>query len=235
MNRVWLPVVAVQGLWLRSTLRLASAPGGGVSGTVPGPAAEPLRLAVLGDSTAAGCGVTGDEEAFAASLAREVAARAGRPVAWQAVGQFGATSRRIRFRLVPRLDDDLDLVVLLAGANDVLAGRGPDLWREDLTGILAGLADRAHRVAIAGIPPFIRFPAIPATLARHLGERAAALDAVTREVCRQSARTTTFLEQPAGTPPADFFSTDRFHPSTHGYRLWAQDVAAQLIPDQPAP
>ncbi|MFD4208600.1 SGNH/GDSL hydrolase family protein [Micromonospora tulbaghiae] len=234
MNPVWLPVVVLQGVWLRSTLRLASAPGGGVSGTVPGPGAEPLRLAVLGDSTAAGCGVTDGEEAFAASLAQELAARTRRPVGWQADGQFGATSRRIRFQLVPRLDDDLDLVVLLAGANDVLAGRGPDLWREDLTGILAGLTRRAHRVAVVGLPPFTLFPAIPATLARYLGERAAALDAVTREVCWDHPRTS-FIDQPAGTPPPDFFSIDRFHPSTHGYRFWARDVADRLCLGQPAP
>jgi lysophospholipase L1-like esterase len=230
MNRVWLPVVAVQGLWLRSTVRPASTPGGGTSGTVPGPSEAPLRLAVLGDSTAAGCGVTGDEEAFAAPFAREVAARTGRPADWQAVGQFGATARRIRFRLVPRLGDDLDVVVLLAGANDVMAGRGPDLWRDDLTGILAALAGHTRQVVVAGIPPFTRFPSIPARLARYLGERADAFDAVSREICGRDPQRTTFIDPPGGTPPPEFFAADRFHPSALGYRLWAQDVAARLVP-----
>ncbi|GAB3838628.1 hypothetical protein GCM10027610_042960 [Dactylosporangium cerinum] len=198
VNPLRLPVVAVQGLWLRSTLRLASAPGGGTSGTAPGPTGPPLRLAVLGDSTAAGCGVTGDDEAFAAGFAQEVATRTRRPVDWQVVGQFGATARRVRFRLVPRLDDDLDTVVLLAGANDVLAGRGPSLWREDLTGILADLSHITHQVVVAGIPPFGLFPSIPATLGRYLGERADALNAVSREVCGRNPRTTTFIGSPPG-------------------------------------
>ncbi|GAA1657678.1 SGNH/GDSL hydrolase family protein [Actinoplanes couchii] len=228
MNPVRLPVVAVQGLWLRSTLKLASTPGGGTGGSVPEGSGTPLRLTVLGDSTAAGCGVTGDEEAFAAGFAREVAERTGRPVDWQAVGQFGATARRIRHRLVPRLDDDLDLVVLLAGANDVMAGRTPDMWRDDLTAILGELAARSHRVLVAGIPPLTRFPAIPSTLARFLSERAAALDAVSREVCAQNPGRTTFVDSPAGTPPPGFFSGDRFHPSALGYRFWARDVAAQV-------
>lgn len=230
MNPAWLPVVAVQGLWLRSTLRLASAPGGGTSGTAGGPAGPPLRLAVLGDSTAAGCGVTGDDEAFAAGFAREISARTRRPAHWEAVGQFGATARRIRFRLAPRLGDDLDIVVLLAGANDVMAGRGPARWRDDLTGILADLADRTHRVVVAGIPPFRRFPSIPARLAHYLSERADALDAVSREVCAQNPKRTTFISSPAGTPPPEFFSADRFHPSALGYRLWAQDIAAHVTP-----
>ncbi|MBO3738625.1 SGNH/GDSL hydrolase family protein [Actinoplanes flavus] len=230
MNPVRFPVVAAQGLWLRSTLGLASAPGGGVSGTAPGSAGTPLRLAVLGDSTAVGCGVTGDDEAFAAAFAREIAARTGQPVDWQVVGQFGATSRRIRYRLVPRLGDELDVVVLLAGTNDVMARRGPALWREDLSGILTDLADRAGRVAVAGIPPFARFPAIPATLARYLGERADALNAVSQQVCERDPERTTYLAPPDGTPPPEFFGADRFHPSALGYRLWAQDLAARFVP-----
>lgn len=230
MNPVWLPVVAVQGLWLRSTLRLTSAPGGGTSGIAPGPAGTPLRLAVLGDSTAAGCGVTGDNEAFAAGFAREIAARTRRPADWEAVGQFGATARRIRFRLVPRLGDDLDMVVLLAGVNDVMAGRGPASWCDDLTGILTDLAHRTHRVVVAGIPPFTRFPSIPARLARYLGERADALNEVSREVCGRNPERTAFIDSPAGMPPPEFFAADRFHPSALGYRLWAQDVAARVIP-----
>jgi lysophospholipase L1-like esterase len=228
LNPVWLPVVAVQSLWLRSTRRLTSAPGGGTSGAAPGPDGRPLRLAVVGDSTAAGCGVTGDDQAFAAAFAQEMAARTGRPANWEVVGQFGATARRVRFRLVPRLSDDLDMVVLLAGANDVMAGRGPALWREDLTGILTDLVDRANRIMVAGIPPFRRFPSIPAKLAQYLGERADALNAVSREVCARQPQRTIFIGPPAGTPPPEFFGADRFHPSTFGYRLWAQDVAARI-------
>ncbi len=235
MNPVWLPVVAAQGLWLRSTLRLASAPGGGTSGSAPGPAATPLRLAVLGDSTAAGCGVTGHDEAFAAVFAREIAERIRRPVDWQVLGQFGATARRIRFRLVPHIGENLDMVVLLAGANDVMAGRGPALWRDDLIGILTDLAHRVRHVVVAGMPPFAQFPAIPAKLGRYLGERGDALDTVSRQVCGRHPERTTFVGSPAGTPPPGFFSADRFHPSALGYRLWAENVAARAIPALPDP
>ncbi len=283
MNPVWLPLVAAQGLWLRSTLQLATAPGGGISGAVPhtpagpsdGPApggpsaghassgpseghvsdshasgaspgghasgaspgghapadpANPLRLAVLGDSTAAGCGVTGDEQAFAASFAHELATRTAQPVDWQVVGQFGATSRRIRHRLVPRLNPGLDLVVLLAGANDVMARRDPAAWRDDLTGILTGVAPRTRRTIVVGIPPFTRFPSIPVRLARYLAERADALNAVSAEVCAQDPERTTFIGPPTSVPPPEFFGHDRFHPSSAGYRLWAEDVATRLLP-----
>lgn len=36
-----------------------------------------------------------------------------------------------------------------------------------------------------------------------------------------------------GVPPADFFASDRFHPSAAGYRLWAEVVADHLAaPEQ---
>ncbi|WP_328475242.1 SGNH/GDSL hydrolase family protein [Actinoplanes sp. NBC_00393] len=228
MNPILLPLVAAQGLWLRATLKPAPEAGGATSGTAPGGSGTPLRLAVVGDSTAAGCGATHHTDGFAAALAQRLAADTGRPVAWETVGRFGATARRVRHRLVPLLDDDLDLIVLLAGANDVMAGRTPAQWNDELTAILTDLTARAGHVVVAGIPPFSKFPALPAALARYLGERAGALDEVSQRICAQNPDRTTFISSPAGQPPPEFFGSDRFHPSALGYRLWAEDVAARL-------
>jgi lysophospholipase L1-like esterase len=228
MNRLWLPVVAAQGVWLRSTLRLAPPASGATNGLAPSASGTPLRVVVVGDSTAAGCGVIDTSDGFSAALAQQLAADCRRPVAWEMHGQPGATVRRVRYRLVPCLRDGFDLAVLLAGANDVMAGRGPAAWRVDLVGILADLTERARRVVVAGIPPFALFPALPRTLARYLGERADVLNNTSREVCALNPARTTFISTPAGQPPADFFGNDRFHPSAAGYRLWAQDVAARL-------
>jgi lysophospholipase L1-like esterase len=140
-----------------------------------------LRIGVLGESTAAGCGVDTHEEGFPGCLAREFVARTGRPVTWEVVGQFGATSRRIRHRLLPELGGELDLAVLLAGGNDVLARRTPGEWRDDLTAIVSGLADRAEHVVVSGIPPFARFSSWGAARP-PAGVRRAAADHVDRHV-----------------------------------------------------
>ena len=223
MNRLALPVVAAQRLWLRSTLRLAPPAAGPTNGTVGTAARTPIRLAVIGESSAAGCGVDSHDDGFTGSLARELTARTHRPVQWQAVGQFGATARRIRHRLVDRVGDDLDVAVLLAGGNDVLSGRTPEEWRADLTAIVDHLMANAAHVVVAGTPPFARFPAIPATLGRYLSERATALDEVSRQVCaaRPGATWVTLTDDPR----PEFFAADRFHLSTVGYRYWATVIA----------
>lgn len=226
MRRIQLPVVALQGMWLRSTIKPDPPAAGPSTGTVQTASHPPLRVAVVGDSTAAGCGVASHDEGFAGCLARELAASTGRSVEWHAAGQFGATARRVRHRLLPQLGTGLDAAVLLAGANDVMTGRHPEHWREDLTAIADGLTERARRVVITGIPPFALFPAMPATLGRYLSERAAAFDEVSRQVC--AARPATTWVTMTGTPGPDFFAADRFHPSAAGYRRWARVIAAQL-------
>lgn len=223
MNRLQLPVAAVQGMWLRSTVKPAPPATGATTGTVGTTARPPLRIAVVGDSTAAGCGVRTHDEGFPGSLAREIAARTLRPVEWQVAGQFGATARRIRYRLLPQVGEDLDVAVLLAGGNDVMSGRTPGEWRDDLAAIIDGLLACAGRVVIAGVPPFALFPSIPPVLGRYLSERAAALDQVSRQLCAvlPCATWVTMTE----IPPPEYFAADRFHLSAAGYRRWAQVIA----------
>lgn len=226
MNRLQLPVAAVQGMWLRSTIKLAPPATGPTHGTMGKRSRPALRIAVLGDSTAAGCGVRTHDEGFTGSLAREISARTQRPVDWQVAGQFGATARRIRYRLLPEISDELDAAVLLAGGNDVMSGRSPDEWGADLAAITDDLMGRADHVVIAGVPPFALFPAIPPALGRYLSERAAALDEVSRRVCavRPGATWVTMTE----IPRPEYFAFDRFHLSAAGCRRWAQVIADHL-------
>lgn len=238
MRRHLLPVVALQAAWTRATLTLAAPAAGPATGRAGEGAGPPLRLGVVGDSTAAGCGVPTHEDGFAAWLARELAERTGAPVTWETVGRLGATSRRIRHRLVPRLGTGLDVAVLLGGANDVLTRRGPEQWAENLGAMIADLADRAERVVVVGIPPLATLPALPAVLRRYLGLQAARMDEVARGVC--AARPSTTWVDSSDVPPPGFFSHDGFHPSSRGYRRWASAVADHLaarpnprVPTQP--
>jgi lysophospholipase L1-like esterase len=227
VKRLELPVVAVQGMWMRSTIKPAPPATGSTSGTVGTTSGAPLRIAVVGESTAAGSGVDNHDEGFTGCLAREINARTQRPVQWQVAGQFGATARRIRYRLVPQLGVDLNVAVLLAGGNDVMSRRSPDHWRDDVSAIVDELVERADRVVVAGIPPFALFPSMPTTLGRYLSKRAAALDDVSRQIC--AVRPCTTWVTMTGNPPPGFFASDRFHPSAAGYQRWAQVVADHLV------
>ncbi|NLP85287.1 SGNH/GDSL hydrolase family protein [Microbacterium sp. CFH 90308] len=227
MNPLRPLVVAAQGWWVRRTIHLLPPAGGPASGLVGDSLAEPLRIAVVGESTAAGAGVAVHQDGFAGALAHGLAESTGRAVLWSVVGQFGATARRIRHRLIPQLGPRYDLVVLLAGANDVLSGRSAAEWRADLTAILDLLALRSGRTIVVGTPPFASFPSLPRTLRRHLAESGQALDEVARQVCatREDAEWMPSADDQVG---PDFFAADGFHPSAIGYRRWAELVREKV-------
>ncbi|MCX4791683.1 MULTISPECIES: SGNH/GDSL hydrolase family protein [unclassified Streptomyces] len=229
MHPLLMPVVAAQALFVRmstETLPPADGPESGTAGEAAG--AEPLRIAVVGESTAAGCGVEQHEEGFTGQFARELSVRTGRPVDWSVHGRYGATARRIRYRLLPELDTGLHVVALLAGVNDVLTRRSPQDWGDDLGAVVGELAQRADQVVVTGIPPFAEFPSIPGVLGRYLGERAAVLDEVAQRVCAEVQGVTWIGSTNVLPMGPDFFARDRFHPSAQGYREWAQIVAGKV-------
>jgi lysophospholipase L1-like esterase len=228
VNPLLLPIVAVQGMRVRSATELLPPAAGPTSGTVGDVSSPPVRVAVVGESTAAGCGVDSHDDGFPGCLARELAARTRRPVKWEVVGQHAATARRIRYRLLPRLGEGLNVAVLLAGVNDVLTRRTPGEWGDDLAAIVDDLIDRADHVVVVGLPPFEAFPSLPTTLGRYLAQRAGALDEVSQQVCAKQPRATWISSTDILPVGPDFFARDRFHPSATGYRRWAQAVADHL-------
>lgn len=215
-----------QGLWMRRRIEHlppASGPFAGATGNGPG-----LRIAVLGESTAAGCGVRAHEEGFAGAVARRVAAEADAGVHWEVAGQHGATARRIRHRLMPRLSGDFDVVFVLAGANDVLSRRAPQDWAADMSAIVEHLGSVSRHVVVAGVPPFGMFPALPRTLAGYLAARGRMLDQETRRICARFDNVR-FVETDAGLIGDGFFARDGFHPSARGYERWAEEVSSGLV------
>lgn len=225
-NPLLLPVVVGQAIWLRTTMKLAQPPTGPAFGVEGEGTRTPIRLAVVGESTAAGFGVDTHAEGFAASVARELAALVDRRVEWQTIGQFGATARRIRHRLIPRITARPDVVIVLAGGNDVLARRRPDEWRSELTAILDALSSKAERTVVSEIPRFANSPAFPSIFAKFVDERASEFNEISRELCAHRPATTWITCPP---PKADDFASDGLHPNKSGYRKWAGAVVAQLL------
>nr|WP_241266505.1 SGNH/GDSL hydrolase family protein [Streptomyces scabichelini] len=226
-----MPIVAAQGIWVRATTEVLPPAAGPTTGTVGDTSRPPIRIAVVGESTAAGCGVDTHDDGFTGRLAHEIATRTRRPVEWEVAGQYAATIRRIHYRLLSRLGENLDVAVLLAGVNDVLTRRPRAQWGADLSAIVDDLTDRSKHVVVTGIPPFDVFPSLPTTLGRYLARRAGALDEVSRQICAAQPRATWVDSTdllPAG---PGFFAHDRFHPSAAGYRDWAQAVADKLSED----
>jgi len=230
MNILLLPLVAAQGMWVRRRVEVLPPASGPTTGSTTGDGGPPLRLMVIGESTAAGCGADTHEAAFTGAFACALAEGCRRRVTWTVRGRRGATIRRVRHRMCPELPHNTDVVVLLIGVNDVLNRTPARQWSNDLDAVIAALTARADLVVVAGIPPFEDFPSLPRALRKYLTHRGQVLDDVARRLC--ATRPGVSWIGSTGLVPAgdQFFARDGFHPSGAGYQRWAQALSDRLTP-----
>ncbi|MBX3195293.1 MAG: SGNH/GDSL hydrolase family protein [Microbacteriaceae bacterium] len=215
------PVVFTQGRRLRRVVPRLPDAAQPWHGSVAGP--RPLRLLVLGDSTAAGVGAATQEEALPGRLGAVLRERAGRGIHWRAVGENGATARDLVTRYLDEaLAEPADLLFLTIGANDSLALRGAGAFRRDVARVLDAVAERNPGAAtlVSSLPVFGRFALLPQPLRRTLYRHSLALEGAVRELVARRPRTVMSVDPPAYAD--DFFATDLFHPSASGYRDWAE-------------
>jgi lysophospholipase L1-like esterase len=215
------PVVLTQGRRLRRTTPHLPDAARPWEGELPG--RDPLRLLVLGDSTAAGVGAATQREALPGRLADALHARTGRGIRWRAVGQNGATARDIVQRyLEDALSEPADLLFLTIGANDAMTMRGAGAFRRDVRRILTAFsaANPDATVLMSTLPVFGRFRLLPEPLRTALFRHALALEAAAvAEIGRDPRRIISTDPPPYA---GDFWAADEFHPGPSGYRDWAE-------------
>lgn len=193
----------------------------------PGPA---LKVALLGDSSAAGYGVERVEQTPGAHLASGLAEGADRRVYLRSVAKVGAQTRDLRGQIDLALRMEPHVAVILVGANDVTHTRLPSesvrLLREGVHRL------REHRVeVVVGTCPDLGTiePIAPPLrqVARHWSRRLAAAQMIA--VVEAGGRTVSLgsiLGPEFAATPAVLFGPDRFHPSAVGY----SSLASVLLP-----
>lgn len=199
-------------------------------GKLDGP--DPLRLLVVGDSTAAGVGAATQDEALPGALARELKQRTGRGVIWRAVGENGADTRQFLDRhLTDALARPADFVFVSLGANDALHARSAIAFGRDLRKLLATLSDRLPeaRILVSNLPVFGRFELLPEPTRTALYRHSLNLQRVAGLVVARDERWLITEETPPPYGP-DFFARDLFHPSPSGYTDWATWAIAEAWP-----
>jgi lysophospholipase L1-like esterase len=222
-----LPVYVWQGLGVRRRIdRMAPPPNAGelrFDGK-----GEPLKLLIVGDSSAAGVGVDAIEKCFAGFLPRFLAGKTGRPVTARIAGMNSATAAQIRDHVVPHVEPrDFDYVMLNIGTNDAKNFHTVRAFKRDFGTLVYALKARfpVSTIIWAGVLDLEHVPALPFPLSRILGIRARLIDAKGKVLCH---------ERGALAPQSDWriipenFSVDGFHASEAGYREWAVKAAVYI-------
>lgn len=202
-------------------------PSGLYSSRSPG---APLRLAVLGDSGAAGYGATVAADTFGAFLATGLADLAERPVALQCYATVGAQTTDLAVQIPQALSADPEVCAVIIGTNDVTHRVPPSRSITALRSAVEQLQGAGTQVVVGTCPDLgtirpvghpLRF--VARAWSRHL---AAAQAIAVVEGGGRAVSLATILGPEFSAAPMDMFGPDQFHPSTAGYK----SCAAALLP-----
>jgi lysophospholipase L1-like esterase len=191
----------------------------------------PIRIALLGDSTAAGYGVYRDRDTPGAQLAIGISEAGRRPVHITNVGVVGAESPDLPTQ-VDQLRNHLDLAVVMIGANDVTERTKPSEAVPYIVDTVRRLRAMGAEVVVATCPDLgtIRPLAQPLrAYARRLSREMA--KAQTVAVVGAGGRTVSLgdLLGPLFATHLELFSEDQFHPSAAGYAEAARAVLPSCL------
>ena len=193
----------------------------------PGPA---IKIALLGDSSAAGYGTDRVEETPGALLASGVAERADKRVYLRSFAVVGARSEHLEGQVARALPIEPDVAVILIGANDVTHLVRPPVAVQHLAEAVRRLREADVAVLVGTCPDLGTIKPIASPLkqvARSWSRRIAA--AQTIAVLETGGRTVSLgsvLGPEFAAAPAVLFGPDQFHPSAAGYR----SLSAVLLP-----
>ena len=192
-----------------------------------------LRLAVLGDSGAAGLGADDAASTPGAILATALAAASGRTVVLTNTAVVGARSSDLDSQVSRILAVRPHVAVILIGANDVTHLVPPQRSVRLLSDAVRRLREAGVEVVVGTCPDLgtVRPLATPLRqVARRMSRELAAAQALgVREAGGRPVPLAEMLGRLFADDPDSFFSDDQFHPSTRGYAACAQAMLPEVL------
>lgn len=195
----------------------------------------PLRMGILGDSTAAGQGVRRAGQTPGALLASGLAAVAEQMVTLRNVAQPGAQSDDLDRQVSQMLADPVripDVCVIMIGANDVTHRMPPTTSVRHLAGAVRRLRTAGAEVVVGTCPDLGSVEPVYQPLrwlARRASRQLAAAQTIV--VVEQGGRTVSLghlLGPEFEANPRELFGPDNYHPSAEGYATAAMAVLPTL-------
>jgi lysophospholipase L1-like esterase len=191
---------------------------------------EPVMLAIIGDSSGAGLGVPHARETPGALLAAGLAERLRRPVELRCLAVVGADSLMLDPQVEAAVEVGPTVAVILIGGNDVTHRVSPAVAVRKLAGAVRTLRAAGAEVVVGTCPDLGTIQPIRPPLRwlarRWSREMAAAQTIAVVEAGGATVSLGDLLGPAFAADPIRMFSSDRFHPSAHGYAA----AAAALLP-----
>jgi lysophospholipase L1-like esterase len=189
-----------------------------------------LRLAMLGDSLAAGLGVDQAEQLPGVVLARGLANDSGRPVQLDTLAICGCTSRRLAGQVDAALINPPHAALVMIGANDVTRRIPPWESARRLGEAVSRLRAAGTTVIVGTCPDLGTIRQIPQPLRAIAHTSSWALARLQHDaICAAGGLPVSLaqlLARDFRSKPDILFGRDHFHPSTAGY----ETACSMLLP-----
>ena len=219
------PVIVPQGIWTNLRVPTLPEPPGARQGKAgEGPR---LRLLIVGDSAAAGVGVSRQEDALLGQVVSRLSNRYR--VEFDLQAKTGFTTADILRRLDDMPPRDYDVALTSLGVNDVLALTARATWLERQRQLRQLLRDKfaVRFTGVSGLPPIHSFPALPQPLRWHLGNRATEFNTAIAEAV--DGEPDVRLINLRFEADADMMASDSFHPGAPIYSEWAERAVRTIL------
>jgi lysophospholipase L1-like esterase len=195
---------------------------------------EPVELVMLGDSIAAGLGAETPKHTLGAQLAKRIAKRTRRSVNLHTAAVVGSESSMLEAQLANLPTGySADVAVIVVGGNDVTHRVRTSVSLEHLEHAVRHLQERGTEVVVGTCPDLSALTAVPQPLRTIVGVASRQLASAQRELVTALGGRAVSLAHVVGpfflTSPDEMFATDRFHPSSAGYRRTAKAILPSVL------
>jgi lysophospholipase L1-like esterase len=222
------PFMLPQAIVVRKTAPKVVEADGEKNGTIGN--GKSYKFYAIGDSIISGVGAGKIVDALSGQTAKFLAEGLDCQINWSSRGIIGATSKKIRERLIQKLPiEKADFIAVSAGVNDLTTLSSLSKYEKNLTDLLSKLNEHSPNaiIAMSGIPPLRGFPLLPQPLRALFGIRGESFDKIVQKVV---AKFPNAVHVPLDFEPTpDKFSVDGFHPSEASYKIFGQMMAEKII------
>lgn len=220
-----IPALIIQGTRVKkNTPRLPEPDGARAGQTGTGTA---LSILIVGDSAAAGVGVSTQDDALLGAVIDEL--KLDFALDWKLHAQSGDNSRQIIQKIDALNSCHYDVVLTSVGVNDVTQLMSAKQWIKKQHELYALIQNKfsPKLVIAAGVPPMHMFPALPNPLSWLFGKYAQQMNQQLEKFVQEKQHMQ-WIEydlqkfRALNLQMAD----DGFHPSKEIYQMWGKEVAS---------
>ena len=192
------------------------------------------RILVVGDSTAYGVGASRPEDSISGRLGRDF------PRTEIINTAVGGSLTREAIEQLHRAPGTFDLIIICTGGNDIWHFTRPAPLEKDLERLLKEAIEKSnHQVILLFYANLGSAPIFPSFIRTLLGKKTQEIHDVFSRVSGAlrvplvelytKEKVNDFSPNPFLKEPEKYYSQDRMHPSSEGYRLWYNHMWGEMV------